>query len=104
MCIDNIITILNDISDNKDNKIKIVGILNTKYKQAVNKTRYNYGINFALLQDSSLTTKKFFSKSSYLISKPILVHLQNGNIIKKGIVGEPGDQNKIREILKYIKK
>ena len=104
-CVNDIITILNDVSDyTKDNTIQIVGILNTKYKQAVNKVRYNYGINFTLLQDSSLTTKKLFSESSFLVEKPILVHLQYGKVIRKGIVGEPGDQKGIKEIFKHLKK
>jgi len=103
MCVDNIVTLLNDINDNSNENIKIIGILNTKYRQALDKVRYNYGINFTLLQVSCSTTKRFFSNSSYLIQKPIVVHLRNGNILSKGIIGEQDDQFKIRDILTYLK-
>ena len=42
MCVDNIVTLLNDINDNSNENIKIIGILNTKYRQALDKVRYNY--------------------------------------------------------------
>jgi peroxiredoxin len=103
ICVDNIISILNESYEANKKNIEIIAIINTKYYQAVKKVKSNYGINFTILQDSTFSTKRLFSKSSYLIQKPILIYLRNGNIIKMGLVGEPRDQYKIREILTYLK-
>ncbi|MFX0141201.1 MAG: redoxin domain-containing protein [Candidatus Hodarchaeota archaeon] len=102
ICMDDITTMLNRINNKKNKNIKIIGIINTKFDQALIKIKDNYDINFILLQDTTFATKNFFSKSSLNIQKPILVQLLNGTIIRKGIVGAPKDQNKIKQILEYL--
>lgn len=104
ICLDEITTVLNKYEDSNSKNIKIIGIINSKDPQAVSKIKDNYEIHFELFRDSSFATKNFFSKSSQYSSKPILIQLSNGKIIKKCILGDPKDYHEIEQILTYLKK
>jgi|GEM_PF-2951665 hypothetical protein len=102
ICLDEIISALNEIEYKKSKKAKIIGIINSINKQSVARIKDNYEIHFALMQDTTFATKTFFSKSSQSFLKPILIQLSNGKIIKKGIIGEPREYHKIKQILNYL--
>ncbi len=81
---------------NKD--IRVIGIINTPYRQAARKFQRVYNLNFPLLYDSLGVVKKTLNVDI----KPALVLVDSGIIQKKAIVGVREDIGKVNEILSLL--
>jgi thiol-disulfide isomerase/thioredoxin len=95
-----VLTMLNDICQNNENRVPIIGVIATPYRQAVRKLQQEYNFLFPVIWDSLGVVKSKFAASS----KPALILLNDGLVEKTAIVGDPEQLDDVREILEMLRK
>jgi peroxiredoxin len=93
-----VLTLLNEMHNNNQNALPIVGIIGSPYRQAVAKIQERYGLSFPILYDRLSSVRNSLTDEP----KPLLMLLSDGMIEKRALVGAPESVHEVKSILAVL--